>query len=300
MVIKFNFLKYRKIYFIFSGSLILASVICLIIFGLKLGIDFTGGSILELEFKEKKPSNQEIQEKLIELNLEEIYLQSTNEKGIILRMKEIDEETHQKILEKLGGKEKLIELRFESIGPVIGKELREKTKILITLSLLAIVVYIGLAFRKIRKPIHSWQCGLVAIFCLFHDILLPLGVFSILGKFFGIQITIPVIVALLTVLGYSINNTVVVYDRIRENLLKKIKISFEEAINFSLNQTLTRQINTSLTTLFVLMAILFFGSETLRYFTLALTLGILAGTYSSFFLASPILIIWLKWKKSYF
>jgi len=297
MVIKFNFLKYRKIYFIFSGSLILASVICLIIFGLKLGIDFTGGSILELEFKEKRPSNQEIQEKLIELNLEEIYLQSTNEKGIILRMKEIDEETHQKILEKLGGKEKLIELRFESIGPVIGKELREKTKILITLSLLAIVVYIGFAFRKIRKPIHSWQCGLVAIFCLFHDILLPLGVFSILGKFFGIQITIPVIVALLTVLGYSINNTVVVYDRIRENLLKKIKISFEEAINFSLNQTLTRQINTSLTTLFVLMAIFFFGSETLRYFTLALTLGILAGTYSSFFLASPILIIWLKWKK---
>ena len=296
-----NFIKYRKFYFIFSGILILAAISSLMIFGLKPGIDFTGGSILELEFKTERPNTFQIQEKLAELNLGEFYLQPTGQKGLILRMGDITQESHQKILEKLGNLQELNELRFESIGPIIGKELKEKTKIVIILSLLAILLYIAFSFRKIQRPISSWQYGLASLLVLFHDILIPLGIFSILGKFSGVQITIPVITALLTVVGYAINNVVVVYDRIRENILKFGKLDFAQIVNQSINQTLTRQINTSLTTLFPLFFIFFFGGETLKYFALTLILGILAGTYSSIFLAGPILVSWprpfLKWRK---
>lgn len=295
-----QFVKYRKIYFIFSGILILGSIVCLIIFGLKPGIDFTGGSIFELEFGTVRPSNQEIQEKLVDLNLGEFYLQPTEENGLILRTRYITEEEHQKILEKLGGLQELNELRFESIGPVVGKELKEKTKIVIILSLLAILLYIAFSFRRIPGPISSWQYGLASLFALFHDVLIPLGIFSILGVLYGVQITIPVVVALLIVLGYSINNTVVVFDRIRENLLRGWGATYEETVNNSLNQALARSLNTSLTTLFVLVAIFFLGGETLKYFALILILGIVAGTYSSIFLVSPILVSWLgllKWRK---
>jgi preprotein translocase subunit SecF len=294
-----NFLKYRKVYFIFSSIIVLTCFCFLIAFGLKPGIDFTGGSILELEYKEERPASSEIQKKLADLNLGEFYIQPSNEKAIILRLKDINEETHQKILEKLGELEKLNELRFETIGPVIGRELKEKTKIVIILAILAIVFYIALAFRKISRPVSSWQYGLTSLFLLSHNILIPLGVFSVLGKFYGIQITIPVITALLTVVGYTINDVVVVYDRIRENLLKTRNLAggFEEITNWAINQTLTRQINTSLTTLFPLFFIFFFGGETLKYFALTLILGITAGTYSSIFLASPILVSWLTWKR---
>ena len=291
---RFDFLKYRKIYFIFSGILILGSLVCLGVFGLKPGIDFTGGSILEVEYKAERFSNQEIKNALADLELGEIYIQPTGERGVIIRMKDIDEATHQQVLEKLEGVE---ELRFESIGPVIGRELKEKTKIVIVLSLLAIVFYIALAFRRIQRPVSSWQYGIASLLALFHDVLIPIGTLSLLGKFYGVQITIPVIVALLTVLGYSINNTVVVFDRIRENLLKRIGATYEGTVNNSLNQTLTRSLNTSLTTLFVLIAIFLLGGETLKYFALTLILGIAAGTYSSIFLASPILVSWLKWRK---
>jgi len=290
----FNFIKYRKIYFIFSGILILGSLICLLIFGLKPGIDFTGGSIMELEYKAERPSNQEIREKLKDFGLGEISVQPTEERGVILKMKEIDEDTHQKIIQKLG---EIEERRFESIGPTIGKELKRKTKVVVVLSLISMLLYIAFAFRKVSRPVKSWQYGIVSLFILSHDVLMPLGIFSILGKFYDVQITIPLIVALLTVVGYAINNVVVVFDRIRENLIKRTLISFEEISNLALNQTLTRQINTSLTTLFPLFFIFFIGGETLKYFALALILGILFGLYSSIFLASPILVNWLKWKE---
>ena len=310
------FLKYKKIYFIFSGTLIFASLACLAIFGLKPGIDFTGGSILEIEYIENRPSSQEIKETLSDLDLGEILIQPTEEKGVILRMKDISEATHQEILKKLkennegeedesssspfAGAREMEERRFESIGPVIGRELKDKTKIVVILSIFAIVLYIAWAFRRISKPIPSWQYGIASLMALFHDVLIPLGILSILGKLYDVQITIPVITALLTVLGYSINNTVVVFDRIRENLLARYSKTYEETVNSSLNQTLTRSINTSLTTLFVLAAIFFFGGATLKYFALILILGIIAGTYSSIFLASPILDSWLKWRKRRF
>lgn len=298
------FLKYKKIYFIFSGILILASLFFLITFGLKPGIDFSGGSILEFEYEAERPSNQIIKDKLVDFDLGTISLQPTGPKGVILRMKDIDENSHQQILEKLRETGELEERRFESIGPVIGQELKQKTKIIIVLALSLIVLYIAFAFRKVQRPLRSWQFGVAVLIALFHDLLIPLGAFSVLGKFYDVEISIPIVAALLAVLGYSVNDTVVVFDRIRENLLKRFQTAhhrlddFEEIVNRSLNQTFVRSINTSLTTLLVIFAVFFFGGETLKYFSLALILGISAGTYSSIFIASPILVSWLKGQKS--
>ena len=291
-----QFTKHRKIYFGLSGGLIIASIIALLVFGLKPGIDFTGGSILEIEYAEERISNEEVLEKLKEFDLGNIYIQQTGEKGIIIRMKDIDEEMHQQILAVLTQETRLAEdVRFESVGPVIGQELKDKTKIVVIVALLSMIIYIALAFRRVQRPLRSWQYGIASVLALFHDILIPLGIFAILGRFYGIEISIPVITALLAVLGYSINNTVVVFDRIRENLLTRGD-TFQETVDISLNQTLARQINTSLTTLFVAGAIFFLGGETLKYFALALILGICTGTYSSIFLAGPILVTWLKWR----
>lgn len=306
-----NFTRYRKIYFSFSIVLILVSVVFLAIFRLNPGIDFTGGSIMEIEYKEERPSNQNILEKLQGFDLGNIHIQTTGERGVIIKMKDISEDVHREILQSLsqdvelvpeeGGEEgdmqmqitmiDLEEKRFESIGPVIGQELREKTILVAAVALISMIIYIAFSFRKVQRPMKSWQYGIISVIALFHDILIPLGVFSLLGRYYGIEITIPVVTALLAVLGYSINNTVVVFDRIRENLLKKGG-EFDEIVDVSLNQTLSRQINTSLTTLFVAGAIYFFGGLTLQYFALALILGILAGTYSSIFLAGPLLFSW--------
>ncbi|MFH1894402.1 MAG: protein translocase subunit SecF [Patescibacteria group bacterium] len=286
----FNFIKYRKIYYIFTGILVAVSAVSLFLFGLKPGIDFTGGSILEVDYNDQRPQNQEISQKISSLDLGEVSIQPTGEKGVILRMKNIDENIHQEVIRKLGD---VAEKRFESIGPSIGMELKSKTTTVIVLSLLAMVLYIIFAFRKMSFPVRSWQYGIATLFILFHDILIPVGVFSVLGKLYGVQITIPVIVALLAVLGYAINNVVVVFDRIRENLLRSASVSFEDVVNNAIKQTLTRQFNTSLTTLFPLVFIYLLGGQTLKYFALALILGIIAGFYSSIFLAGPILVSWL-------
>ncbi len=286
-------IKYRLIYFLISFLLIITSVVFLFVFGLRPGIDFTGGSILEIEYREERPSNTEISQKLEELELGVITIQPIEEKGVLIRMRDIDEETHQEILSLLRKEKEFEEKRFDSIGPVIGSELRRKTYIVILLALLSMVTYIAIAFNKVKKPVNSWVYGLISVFALFHDILIPFAFFSLLGYLYNVEITIPVITAFLAVLGYSINNTVVVFDRVRENLMRK-KYSFEEAVEISIKQTLARQINTSLTTLFVVFSIFFFGGETLKYFSLVLILGIIFGTYSSIFLIGPLLVSWQK------
>lgn len=291
------FLKYRKIYFILSGILILGSLICLGVFGLKLGIDFTGGSILEIDYRTERPQNQVIRESLAGLDLGEISIQPSDEKGVILRMKDIPEDIHQQVLEKLKATGDFEEKRFESIGPVIGRELKEKIKVIIILSLLAMLLYIAVAFKSVSKPVSSWQYGIASMGMLSHDVLIPLGILALLGKLYGAQLTIPVVSALLIIVGYAINNVVVVYDRMRENILRGRGLDFNEITDNAINQTLTRQLNTSLTTLFPLIAIFLLGGETLKYFALTLILGITAGTYSSIFLAGPILVVWLNWHR---
>ncbi len=291
------FVKHYKIFYLISGTLVAVSIICLIVFGLKLSIDFLGGSILEVEFVDR-PENSVIQEKLSKLDLGEIVVQSTGENGAILRLKSIDETEHQKILSLLGETSKLEEKRFESIGPVIGRELRSKTILLVIVSLIALLIYIAIAFRKVSGAISSWQYGVVSIITLAFDVLIPLSVFALLGNIYNIQFNIPIVAALLTILGYTINDKVIVFDRVRENLLRSREENFEELVNQSLNQIIGRSLSTGACTLLVLFALFLLGGETLKYFSLTLIIGIVIGTYSSLFIASPLLISWDKWKKA--
>jgi len=287
-------IKYKKIFFLISSILVIGSVLALIFYGLNLGIDFTGGSLMEGTFIER-PSNDQIKEKLKDFDLGEIVVQQTGENNILIRMKDINEETHQEILNSLEGFE---ELRFESIGPVIGQELKKKAIYAIIVTLIVILLFIALAFRKVSFIIKSYKYGILAVLALFHDILIVLGVFAILGKFLNVEVGVPFVAALLATLGYSVNDSIIVFDRVRENLLiSEHREDLDELVSKSLKQTLVRSLNTSLTTLLVLLAVLFFGGSTIQYFILALVIGIIAGTYSSLFIAAPLLVVWEKRKK---
>ncbi len=287
-----NFFRFGNIYLSLSSIAIIASVASVAFFGLRLGIDFTGGTILEVEYQEKRPSNQEVQELLSDFHLGSLTIQSGGELRLILRMETISEETHQQILSKLGQEAR--EQRFESIGGIIGEELKKKTFLMIVLSLAVISFYVAFAFRKIVQPVRSWQWSVVALAALIHDVVVTLGALAVLGRFSNLQIQIPVVVALLTIIGYSINDTVVIFDRIRENIVKKVGFDFADTLNKSVQQTIVRSIGTSLTVLIVVLAILFFGGETLRDFALTMTIGIAVGAYSSIFPAPALLFAWVK------
>ncbi len=303
----FPFTKYSRIYYIFSGILIIAAVAFLILFGLKFGIEFTGGSTMEVDFMpikssildkvgtNQRPSNEAISKALLSFNLGEIIVQPTGSSGVVLQFKGVDESQHQKVLSKLNELSPVQEKSFQYIGPSIGQDLKNKTEIAIVLALLSITLYIAFAFRKVSRPVSSWKYGVTSLIALFHDILIPLGVFSVLGKFYNVQISIPIIAALLTILGFSVHDTIVIFDRIRENILRKGIASFSETVDWSLNQTIGRSISTVITVLLVMFSLFFFGGETLKYFSLALIIGITSGAYSSIFIASPLLVTWRKW-----
>lgn len=300
-----NVIKYRKIFYFISGILILISIFSMIFFGFKFNIEFTGGSLLEGEYKTIKPSNEEILNILNQFNLKDVVIQSTENQSLILKFSEVNENIHQQIknfLNELGikiNKENVFqEHRFESIGPMIGSELKRKSMLAIFLILLLIIIYITYAFRKVSYPVKSWRYGVTTVITLFHDILIPLGVFSLLSHYKNVEIQASFIAAFLTVVGYSVHDTIVVFDRIRENLFKNLKMDFGEVINKSINQTLWRSINTSLTVLLALLAIYFVSGATLKYFSLILLIGIGIGTYSSIFIASPLLYSWVLKKKS--
>lgn len=181
------------------------------------------------------------------------------------------------------------EMKFESVGPILGKELQQKTATAILISIIAIIIYIAFAFRKVSYPIKSWKYGVIGIIALIHNILITIGVFSLLGGLLNVEVDMLFITALLTILGYSINDTIVIYDRIRENL-RRINGNFEDIINTSLNETMRRSINTTITTLLSLIAVFFFGGDTIKMFALALIIGIGVGAYASIFIASPLLV----------
>ncbi len=294
----FPFVKYSKFYYAVSGILILASIASLIVFGLKFGIEFTGGSNMEIAYTENRPSNEEISKGLEEFNLGEVIVQPTGDKGAVLQFKGVDEETHQKILTKLNTVSPVEEKSFQYIGPSVGQELKNRTQIAIVLALLAITIYIAFAFRKVSRPVASWKYGITSLIALFHDILIPLGVFSLLGHYYNIQITVPIVAALLTILGFSVHDTIVIFDRIRENILRTGTGSFEQTVDASLNQTIGRSLSTVATVLIVMCSLFFFGGETLRYFSLALIIGVASGAYSSIFIASPLLVSWQKWSEN--
>ncbi|MDD4996154.1 MAG: protein translocase subunit SecF [Patescibacteria group bacterium] len=291
----FDFVSHRKKFLSVSGILLLISVLSLIIFGLKPGIDFIGGTMMEIEYEDQALTNAEIKENLNQFNQEigQVQVKATGDKGFILRFKEINEKTHQEILIAL---ESPLEKKFETIGPVIGQELTRKTKSAIILSLLAIIFYIAWAFRKLSRISgkgESWRYGAGALVALFHDMIILLGLFSLLGRFKGVEIDAAFITAILIVLGYSVNDTIVIYDRVRENLLTYHFKDLEKTINLSVNESLVRSLNTSLTTLLALLAVYLFGGDSIKNFVLAMMVGIGVGTWSSVVVAGSFLL----WKR---
>jgi preprotein translocase subunit SecF len=291
-----NIVKYYKFWFGVSIVLFVAAIIAISVYGLKFGIDFKGGTITQLDFTQGLPNNDEIKSVLEEDNIHDAVVQPLEGNKAIIRTGPQEKEQHDamvaKLTEKFGA---ITEDQFSSIGPTIGRELRGKAIYQLILVSLGIILYIAYAFRKVAKPVSSWRFGWAAIVALVHDLFIVIGVFALLGEYLNVEIDGLFVTALLTVLGFSVHDTIVVFDRIRENLRVRAGQSLPDIINTSINQTLIRSINTSLTVIFVLTAMLLFGGETIKYFVLALLIGIIAGTYSSIFIASPLLLIWHKW-----
>ncbi len=263
--------------------------------GLNFGIDFKGGSLIDLTFVQP-PATEDLRGFVASAGYDDARVQPSKDGEFLIRTLELNEDQHQALL--AGMKEKFGELtenKFDFVGAVIGKELATKAKFAVAATLALILIYITWAFRKVADPVKSWKYGVITILTAFHDIIVPIGVFSVLGHFFGFQVDSAFIAAILTILGYSINDTIVVFDRTRENLQDwSTSESFEQVVNRSLNQTVVRSINTTVTVLLALVAVLFFGGETTRQFALALTIGVATGAYSSIFIASPLLVVWEK------
>jgi len=288
----------KKVYsigFYISIVITILAVIVTAVLGMRLGIDFRGGSVLEVEYLEERPAQEEIKLSLESLDfVSDIVIQLTQSNGVILRFSEIDENQHQLIIQKLNEGSSLTEKRFDSIGPVIGQELKRKSIYALIAVFILIVIYIAIAFRKLSAVLSPWKMGGAALIALLHDIAVPVGIFSVLGYLYGIEVGAVFIAAVLTILGYSVSDSVVVFDRIRENVLRYGRDSFGDIVHKSILQTLSRSINTSLTTILSLLAIFLFGGESTRMFSLALIIGISLGTYSSIFVAAPLLVRWSK------
>ena len=337
----FGFIKRTKLWFSISGAMITVSIIAILSFGINFGIDFTGGSLMELKFTEpvttekigtalndsattinktttEKPAATTItdttllageskldtatletsEETSSEIDFRTAQIVSAGENGFIIKSKYLTSTQHDNVLAQLKDKlPEFTESRFTTIGPVIGSTLLGNAIMAIFVAIVMIVIYVAFAFRKIPKEFSAWRFGASAIVALIHDVVIVTGIFVILGKFLNVEIDALFITAILTVFGYSVNDTIVVLDRLREKLITSSSKSFEENADKALNETLARSINTSLSTMLALLAILFGGSSSIFYFVLALAIGIFVGTYSSIFIATPLLILWKKAEK---
>jgi len=290
-----------KIVFIFSVILTVMAIVATFSYGLRLGVDFKGGSVMELEFTSSLPQISEVQQTLGSMALKEISINHAGTNGMIIKTEELDEARHQQVLGKLQsqfGINNIIEKRFDSIGPTIGQELKSKSITAIIIVLIAVIVYIALVFRKLSRTLSPWAMGISAVVALIHDVSIPVGVFAVLGKFYNVEIGAIYLAAALTILGYSVSDTVVVFDRVRENIVRgKAKEDFGTTVHHSIMQTLSRSLNTTFTTLLALIAIYLFGGDSVKYFALALIIGVFLGAYSSIFIASPVLVWWTNRRK---
>lgn len=296
-----NIIKYQKYFFILPALAVVLSIFAIATFGLKVGIDLAGGSLMQVSYAGERPAQTTIHEAVAGLDFGEIRVQPTGESGYILRQRDLSNDERNTLLKTLQTLGTAREEQFTSIGPSIGQELMRKAWIAITLVTLSIVLFIAFAFRGVSRPVSSWKYGVVAIITLLHDIIIPVGLFAFLGSAMGAEIDALFIVALLTILGISINDTIVVFDRIRENLRRNEEArraeEFEQVVGRSISQTLTRSINTSVTVLLVLVALYWWGPAATQAFALTLIVGMIAGTYSSIFLASPLLVVWEKFSR---
>ena len=293
--------KFQNHFFILPTVATAIALVSLFMFGLQPGIDLKGGSLLQVTYPEGRPELLAVQEKVDALEYGEIRIQPSNENDFILRQRELKPQEKDALDDALLTFGTVTEVQFNSVGPSIGAELMQKAWWAIGAITLLTILFIAFAFRGVSVPVASWKYGVVAIVTLLHDILIPIGLFAYLGHAHGAEVGALFIVALLTILGISINDTIVVFDRIRENLNLNIKSGkkepFGEVVWHSIAQTFTRSINTSVTVILVLLALFFVGPVSTKDFALTLTIGMIAGTYSSIFLASPLLILIEKYQK---
>ncbi len=289
---------YRKVFFGITGVLIGASLVALATFGLHLSTDFTGGTLVDMHYAAERPDVGELSEAIAAAGIKDFTVRETGQAGFSLRAGNLTPEERQALVKtfSVGEKYQVSIDRLSEIGPTVGVELRNKSLVAITLVLLCILLFIAFAFRKVSKPVSSWVYGLTALITLVHNVIITLGFFALLGYLFGAQVDTLFVTAVLTVLGFSIHDTIVVFDRIRENLRKNqernSKEAFDLTVGKSLNQTFVRSVNTSITVIITLLALFFLGPISTQNFVLTLLVGIIAGTYSSLALASPLLVVW--------
>lgn len=287
----------RNLWFAISALLIIPGIISLIVWGLRLGIDFKGGSLTEYQTTQSEQGSNHIREAYTSQNIHGVDIQ-TDQKGendirLFVKSESIEESKHREIVRRLGDVQpKITELSFESIDPQVGIDVTRKAIMAIIMASLAIVVYIALSFRGVPKPASSWQFGVIAVVALLHDVLFIIGFYSIMGHYAGYEVKSEFVTAALTVMGFSVHDTIVVFDRLRENLKRFPSHSFREVANMSVGQTAGRSLNTSLTVMLVLLAVVLLGGDTIKPFALTLLVGIAVGTYSSIFIATPLLDWW--------
>lgn len=292
-----NIVGKKNWYFLLSFLIILPGVISLLLWGINLSIDFTGGSRITFLFP--KTVNQQtadtVKNVLEDQKIKLATIQTSNDR-IIIRTEAITQKQDEKLLQDLQKKVGTFKQEeYETIGPTVGEETLLNALKAVVLASVLIVLYIAWSFRKMPKPASSWRFGICAVIALLHDALLLIGIFSILGHFFHVEVDSLFVTALLTVIGFSVHDTIVVFDRIRENILRVSGLSFAQIVNDSILQTLTRSLNTSLTALLVLLTLLFFGGHSIEWFVVALLIGIASGTYSSIFNAASLLVAWQEW-----
>ncbi|RJR13298.1 protein translocase subunit SecF [Candidatus Parcubacteria bacterium] len=292
----------RKIFFVISAILVLASIISIAIFGLKAGTDFTGGTLVQATYSQGRPAGDALTVSLEDAGFEGFSLREANENDYILRAANLTTEQRENIesILSLNGKHSVTIAQLTEVGPTIGTELRNKALAAIALVMTAILLFIAFAFRKVSKPISSWVYGLIALVTLGFDVLVPVGFYAFLGFLTGAQVDTLFVTAALTILGYSVHDTIVVFDRTRENLRinqeKNRKEDFAETAGHALGQTFVRSVTTSLTTALALMMLFLFGPESTSHFSLTLLVGIIVGAYSSIFLATPLLVAYERWR----
>ncbi len=292
----FNLIGQSKLWLLISGVITLCALVGLGTYGLNFGIDFTGGSLMQISAPET--SVDALRNAVSASGLEPVIQQGEGDTYFI-RLAPITEEEHQSALSAIKTvSADAMEIRFDTVGPVIGDELKRSAVMASVLLLVLILVYVAWAFRRVTQPVASWKYGVVTLISAFHDVVIPLGVFAVLGRTFGYQIDLAFVAAILTILGYSINDTIVVLDRTRENLLRHrhSHASFGEIVNTSVMETIARSLNTTFSSFLPLLAVFLIGGETTRPFVLALMIGLVSGAYSSIFIASPLLVEWEKWQ----
>ena len=293
----------RKLFFTLSAILVGGSIIAMIVFGFNLGIDFKGGSLLEVSYANQRPTLEEAKSALDKLNLGAYVLTPSGDLKYNLKTRDITPAEKTTILSVLSpmsdiGTNLAKEESFTSIGPTVGTQLKNKALIAILVVIICIVLFITFAFRKVSHPVASWKYGLATIIALAHDVIIPTGVFILWSHFRGGEIDLLFVTALLAILGYSVHDTIVVFDRVRENLrVGNNKESFSETVGKSVTQTFGRSINTSLTIFLALIALYFIGGASTKDFAFVLLIGIITGTYSSIFVASPLLVTLEKLQK---